>query len=81
VLYSEAESQKFDIRKGVRQGNPMSPIILNLLLGKMLRRFRVKVIVTLGALLKYLGFADDLTIIIKNEKDKQETIKWLNEVK
>jgi hypothetical protein len=76
VLWPGAESRTFDIHRGVRQGDPLSPLLFNLVLNGVLaevgvvwqrRGYGTDVGRSIdGKRLTHVAFADDVSIVAKN---------------
>lgn len=71
----------FSIKKGVKQGDPLSPIIFNSALEEVIRKlsWEQKGININGEELNNLFFADDLVIISSNLEELKEMLKELIE--
>ena len=76
VLWDGAESRSFQVQRGVRQGDPLSPLLFNLVLNRVLEEVRVVwkrrgygtnvgASVT-GQRLTHVAFADDMSLIARS---------------
>ncbi|EPB69226.1 hypothetical protein ANCCEY_11678 [Ancylostoma ceylanicum] len=70
------------IKKGVRQGDPISPILLSVVLESVIRKcdwddFGVNVN---GRMLSHLRFADDIVLLILTPQEAERMVRQLDEV-
>ena len=77
----DKESNKFQIQKGVRQGDTLSPILFNDGLEQVFRMLKWdnKGISINGDKLNHLRFADDTVLISNNGEEAQEMPNELNQ--
>nr|XP_014281138.1 uncharacterized protein LOC106683901 [Halyomorpha halys] len=78
-IMTEKKGQSFDIERGVRQGDPLSPILFVLVLEKVFRRFgweEVGIKIN-GKWLSNLRFADDIVLFAKGIEQLKEMMKRL----
>jgi len=90
ILYQDANSllkinntlsDPFKLQRGVRQGDPLSPLLYVLYLEPLIcaidRDQRIKGIELLDQSLKTLAFADDLTVFVASQEDIALTEEWM----
>lgn len=86
VRINDQESQYFEIGKGLRQGDPLSPLLFNLVVDvftKMLSKAAQNNLVSgLLANLRPRGiislqYADDTLIFLENNFEKAQNLKWI----
>ena len=82
VSINNIEGPCFPLKRGVRQGNPISPLIFILILETFLARLSKEIegigVVNEVSLVAYTAYADDVIIFFKNKND-QERIQQLLE--
>lgn len=60
------------LRRGVKQGDPLAPIIFNMVLDELISGLRIRKGIGFGDLnISVLGYADDLLLLSENNKDAQ----------
>ena len=72
----------FPLRTGTRQGCPLSPLLLHVvleLLAKAIRKEEIKGIQIGKEELKLLLFTDDMILYIENSKDSTKKLDLINE--
>ena len=83
TLTIEEHKKEALIRKGVRQGCSLSPLLFNLYMelavNDVKEQFRFGVTVQ-GEKIKMLRFADDIVILAESKKDLEETMNGIDEV-
>ena len=90
ILYQDANSVikinnslsiPFQLQRGVRQGDPLSPLLYVLYLEPLIcaidRDQRIKGIELPDQFLKTLAFADDLTVFVSSQEDIALTEEWM----
>ena len=71
----------FQPKRGIEQGDPISPIIWNIFYDKILKKLNNMNGYNLeGINITYMAYADDLLLMSENEKDMRELIKRVNEL-
>src|SRR5271156_778705 len=72
---------KFPIKRGVRQGDTISPKLFNAGLEEVFRRLQWDTVGLRvnGEIIRHLRFADDIVLISGNPEELQEMINQLNE--
>lgn len=77
------ESSRFEVKKGVRQGCPMSPWLFNIFIDRIVtearKHFYGSVQLTTGQM-EVLLFADDLMLMAETEEALQHNLQELNDV-
>lgn len=73
-------SREFEVCRGVRQGDVISPIIFNLVLAPYLDNAPWHGCLVGLTLLKYFAFADDLSLVVRDDDDVQKVLEWLHVV-
>ena len=80
-------SEPFEIHTGVRQGDGLSPLLFNIVLDKIIKKWENQVKgIQLGktyankTIIKCLAFADDLVILSNNRQEAQEALELLHEI-
>ncbi len=65
-IITDIEGESFEIRRGVKQGDPMSPLLFNCALDRIFRnlKWETKGIRINGDLLNNLRFADDVVLVV-----------------
>jgi hypothetical protein len=86
VRINECESHYFLTEKGLRQGDPLSPLLFNFV-GDVFTRMLVKAAQQnlISGLLRdfrpggvfILQYADDTLLFLKNDIEKAKNLKWL----
>ena len=72
--------KKIEIRKGVRQGDTLSPALFTAGLEEIFRRIDVEAGINInGERLSNLRFADDIILFAKSEEQLEEILEKLNE--
>ena len=83
VRYDNGTTEDFDIRKGVRQGCILSPILFNLYSERIINETLVKIpdkgIKFNGHLITNVRYADDTVILADSEDALQEIMSKINE--
>jgi hypothetical protein len=81
VIRIEEESKPFDIERGVRQGDPISPKLFTALLEDMFMKldWEKKGIAINGKYLSHLKFADDIVVFANKLDDLEEMINELTD--
>ncbi|CAH2021857.1 unnamed protein product, partial [Acanthoscelides obtectus] len=82
VLPSTTEEIKISLKRGVKQGDPLSPLLWNAVVDPLLTYLdqrEGKGIVLGGRNVSVLAFADDLILISKSEGDAVEDIELVSE--
>lgn len=78
IMWNGNKSENFETRKGLRQGDPMSTVLFNLVLEKIIRNTKIKVNeVIYSNEHQCLAYADDLTIVAKSKKELIQIVKQL----
>lgn len=83
VVRMEEEEREAKVRKGVRQGCSISPLIFNLYVEEAINKVKDKGdwgINVQGRKIKMLRFADDIAIIASNKSELEEALKELEKV-
>ena len=82
VRVGERESPQFQVRKGVRQGCPLSPWLFNVFIDKIVsearKRFQGSVKLSTGQV-EVLLFADDLMVLAESEEALQNNLQVVND--
>lgn len=65
-------------RKGVRQGCSMSPLLFNIFIESTIKTFKTKGVIVSGKQIHCSRFADDIAIVVKNERDLGNMMKSLS---
>lgn len=80
VVKLEGKGEPFDIRRGVKQGDPISPNLFTALLEYIFRQldWENKGINLNGEYLSNLRFADDIVLISENHKDLEYMLNTLD---
>lgn len=73
VITNQGMTEPFEVEKGIRQGDPLSPILFNLFLNQLINQLYSK---KKGWAIKeectpILAFADDIAVITHSKKDMQ----------
>ena len=81
VMTTQEKTNKINKKRGVRQGDSISPKLFTLALEDMFKtqNWQNKGILIDGERLNHIRFADDITLIAENQSDLQIMIKELNE--
>lgn len=79
VLVDGKVSSDFKVKKGLRQGDPLSPILFNLVLEWAVRESKIY---NYGSIYHHthqiLAYADDITIIARSKEELEQTFQKLN---
>ena len=82
VRVGERESPQVQVRKGVRQGCPLSPWLFNVFIDKIVsearKRFQGSVRLSTGQV-EVLLFADDLVVLAESEEALQNNLQVVND--
>lgn len=68
VKFQGTTTEKTNINKGVKQGDPISPTLFNLTLEGIIRKIKLHNKNILADELQIVAYADDVTIIAKSQK-------------
>jgi hypothetical protein len=82
VKMEYGNTERFEVRKGVRKGCILSPYLFNMYSEYILRRVRFEdnIGVKVGRrTINNLRYADDTTILVKNKEDMGKLLKKLKE--
>jgi len=81
-VVTDVKGSYFNIEKGVKQGDPLSPILFNTALEEVFRKleWENKGILINGKKLSNLRFADDIVIFSTNIKELEGMLNELNEL-
>ena len=77
------EKSKAKIKKGVRQGCVLSPMIFNLYIEEAIKEFKNKIdtgIQIQGQKIAMLRFADDVALLGSNKKELEDTLNGTNQI-
>ncbi len=79
-IITDIEGQNFNMRRGVRQGDPLSPLLFNCALNEIVKNlnWKNKGININGEFLSNLSFADDVVIVAGRWDDLQTMMEKLN---
>lgn len=82
-VYTDVEGSKFKIRKGIKQGDPLSAILFNIALEEVFKNIeweeKGKGIEINGKYLSHLRFADDVVILAETREELEKMINELND--
>lgn len=76
-------TKEIPVRAGTKQGDPISPLLFNVCLEPVLRKFRElfpEALKVQGLPLRILAFADDLVIVAKNAEEMQKMMDTMAEL-
>lgn len=77
-ISTEILGQSFDIKRGVMQGDPISPLLFNVALDHALKRLPSGVGATLeGTQIQYLAFADDIVVVATTREGLNTAVETL----
>ena len=83
IIYNGWVSESFNVRCGIRQGCPFSPLAF--IIGVELLAIRLRasddvkgLTVNVEQILKILLYADDITVFVENENEVQHVILIIN---
>lgn len=81
MVITDIEGEKFEIRKGVRQGDPLSSILFNIALEEVFRKldWEGRGLNINGSWLSNLRFADDVVVLANNKEELTKMLKELYE--
>ena len=84
IILSGEKLKAFPLRSGTRQGCPLSPLLLNIVLEVLATAIReekeIRGIQIRKEEVKLLLFADDMLLYIENPKDSiRKLLEWINE--
>ena len=81
IITTQEKTNKIQIKRGVRQGDSISPKLFTLAMEDMFRElnWQNKGILINGERLSHLRFADDITLIARDQDELQSMIEELNE--
>ncbi|GFO06077.1 endonuclease-reverse transcriptase [Plakobranchus ocellatus] len=72
-------SKAFDIQRGVRQGDPISPKLFITVIVQVFKEADLKYGINIdGEYLRYLRFADDVALCTEKEEEMEEHLERLN---
>ncbi len=77
-IITDTEGQNFDIRRWVRQGDALSPLLFNRVLNEILKNWNNEGININGEFLSNLRFAVDVAIVAGRWDDLQTMLEELN---
>lgn len=70
------QSRKFQIKRGVKEGDPMSPCLLNLVMGKLLTSLPTECGLAFGdTRIAALAYADDLVLLARSRRDDETLLR------
>ena len=88
-IWLGVESRRFQVQRGVRQGDPLSPLLFNMVLNKVLadlrpewrrRKYGTDVGTSvLGERLTHVAFADDMTVVAKSWLSMRRMLSMLRQ--
>lgn len=78
TIFCEGEEiAGMQVKRGVKQGDPLSPILFNMVLDELIASLKIRHGVKMGtANISVLGYADDLLLLAENTKDAQFLLKY-----
>lgn len=83
VNTSKGITAEIPIKAGVKQGDPISPILFNICMEPVLRKFKERfpdALTVHGLPISILAFADDLVIVAKNKEEMQRMLNAMVEL-